>query len=1003
MRRFLWFALSASLGMLSATMSVGAADVDFDADVASIFVSHCLECHGDAEAKADLNFQRVGTAMRGGESGTAVVAGNSAQSLLWQRVNADEMPPKHPLSRQEKETLKKWLDAGAKWGTSPIDPFSTTTSTRAGRDWWALQPLRLVAVPAASVEPEANELDAFLNTKLAAAQLQHSPLASPRVQIRRLSFDLTGLPPSPEDVAAFVSDPSAAAYRKVVDRLLASSHYGERWGRHWLDVVRFGESDGFERNAPRKNAWHYRDWVINAFNNDLPYDEFARMQLFGDQLKGGTEGAAATGFWVAGVHNTTVGGSERMKQLARQDEIEEVLATVGQTFVGLTVNCARCHDHKFDPITQREFYQMASAISGLGYGERVETSEVDTVFLNVLTEKNDRLSAEVLEIEEVARTEILAARGRGQVDTPEPPAAFARWEFDQDFKDSVGGLHGTAVGNATIQKGALVVDGTSFVKTLPLTKAISEKTLEARIQLDDPEQRGGGAITIETPGGGVFDSVVYGEREQYRWMAGSNSFVRTESFSGLAEKFAVERPVQITLVYKADGTILGYRDGVAYGNPIRKAALQKYEAGNAEFIFGLRHQPSGGNRHLKARIHHAAFYDRALTSEEVAATAGDSANYIPEKQLVEWLTEEQRQRRESVLGQLEKGIKAIAAENAKANQNIYTLTAGKGATTNVLLRGDPDNLGDIVAPGAVAAVSGVSANFDLPADASEPDRRRKLMEWITDRENPLFARVMVNRIWHYHFGTGIVDSPNDFGFNGGRPSHPEMLDWLAVRFRESGYRIKDLHRLIVTSRAYRQSGYPEARWQSDAMNIDAENRLLWRMTPRRLEAESIRDSMLVVAGKLNSQMSGPSFEDVAIVSHKGTTYYEPIDVDGPQFFRRTVYRLNPRGQRSALLDSFDCPDPASAAPRRSVTTTPLQALSLLNNSFVIRMSGYFAERVASEVGDDVGKQVRRAWLLALCRLPTDDELQLSSELVAEHGLASLCRGLFNFSEFVVVE
>lgn len=994
--------------LLFAHNSAAAEDVDFDKSVAPVFVSHCLECHGGGNVEGGLNLSHVDLAMKGGESGKAFVPGDVEGSLIWQRVLADEMPPKHPLSNQEKGVLKAWLQSGAEWGTSPIDPFSTTTKARAGRDWWALQPLRQMQLPLNRLDPPGNEIDDFLLRSQLNSRLVSASPAGPRAQIRRLYFDLIGLPPAPEQVAAFESDPSDAAYREVVETLLRSEQYGERWARHWLDVVRYGESDGFERNAARKNAWHYRDWVIQALNNDLPYDEFVRMQLFGDQLKGGPEGAAATGFWVAGVHNTTVGGSARMKLLARQDEIEEVLATVGQTFLGLTVNCARCHDHKFDPITQREFYRMASAISGLGYGERLEKSAKDTATLQALEQTVSQLRDEVSEIDAVARRQILAARGRGDSSVPVLPKAVARWEFDDGFRDSVGGLHGTAVGNARIEDGALIVDGQSFVRTLPLHTDVAEKTLEATVQLDGREQRGGGAITIESLNGGVFDSIVYGERESQRWMAGSNGFLRTDSFSGAEEKSVVQRPVCITIVYKADGTIIGYRNGVAYGRSIRKAALQNFRAGEAEFIFGLRHQPSGGNRHLAGRIHHAAFYDRALSADEVAASVGDAKNYVAEKQLVASLTEERRQHRHYLKAEIEKAARKRKRLLAEANRKIYTLTAGQGETTNVLLRGDPDNVGDVVTPGAVASVSGAPADFGLPADAPEVDRRRKLMEWITHAENPLFARVMVNRVWHYHFGTGIVDTPNDFGFNGGRPSHPDLLEWLAGKFQADGYRIKNLHRLIVTSRTYRQAGYlpvdfRKSSSENDPRQVDAGNRLLSRMTPRRLEAEAIRDAILSVAGKLNTKVGGPAFEDVSIVSNNGTTYYEPLDVDGSQFFRRTVYRLNPRGERSALLDAFDCPDPASAAPRRSVTTTPLQALSLLNNAFVIRMSGYFAERVERDAGADLSAQVVRAWQLALSRDPSPEEQRLSRELVERHGLAALCRGLFNSSEFVVVE
>lgn len=267
---------------------------------------------------------------------------------------------------------------------------------------------------------------------------------------------------------------------------------------------------------------------------------------------------------------------------------------------------------------------------------------------------------------------------------------------------------------------------------------------------------------------------------------------------------------------------------------------------------------------------------------------------------------------------------------------------------------------------------------------------------------------MVNRVWHYHFGQGIVQTPNDFGFNGSRPSHPELLEWLAVRFRDGGFRIRDLHRWILNSRAWRRVAYVARDSQrlpdfQKGLAVDADNRWLWRREPQRLEAEAIRDSMLVVSGQLHAKMGGPGFQDVTIVQNNGTTYYEPQELDDVDVFRRTVYRFSPRGNRSALLDTFDCPDPASAAPKRSVTTTPLQALSLLNNAFVLRMSGYFANRVAREAGDDIQQQVRRAWQLAVARDPVPVEAQLSEALVRQHGLSALCRGLMNCSEFIVVD
>lgn len=984
--------------------SLHAQTIDFDQQIAPILVSHCLECHRGAEPEGGLNLTELALAQQGGDSGAAIVVGNAEHSSLWERVSSDEMPPKHPLSQVNKAMLKQWIDEGANWNRGSLDLFSITTDSRAGRDWWSLRPLENVSPPDVPLDWGRNEIDAFVSQRLHIEGLSPSPEADPRNLIRRLYFDLIGLPPTPDQVASFLADPSEASYQKILEELLNSRHYGERWGRHWLDVVRFGESDGFERNFQRDNAWHYRDWVIGSLNDDMPYNEFVRMQLIGDQRIGGTGGAAATGFWVAGVHNTTVGGSQRMKQLARQDEIEDVLATVGQTFVGLTFNCARCHDHKFDPITQMEYYQLASAISGLGFGERDVRVEVEQGKLKSLNEQIAEQRAKLSALDKAVRDQIIATRREDEAETLEPPAAIARWEFDSDLNDSVGGLHGKALGKARVEDGALILDGESFVETKSLPRGVVEKTLEAWIQLDNLEQRGGAAISIGSLDGMVFDAIVFGEQEPQRWMAGSNGFVRSDSFGGSEESDAANRPVHVAMVYQKDGTIIGYRDGVAYGRSIGKSDLQSFQGNATEILFGLRHKPPGGNRFLQCRIHRATLYDRALSPDEVAISAGNAAEYVSETQLTASLDEATRRHRVELKTRIAELQTARDKQAVKASQKMFTLTAGAGQTTNVLLRGDPDNVGAVVPPAATAAIDGLSADFGLAPDAAESERRRKLAEWVTDEKNPLFARVIVNRVWHYHFGAGIVDTPNDLGFNGGRPSHPELLEYLAWQFRHHGYRLKWFHRMIVSSSTYRQATHGRSETERrQASEKDAGNRLLWRANVRRLEAESLRDAMLKVAGKLNETAGGPSFKDVSVTLNNGTTYYEPIDVDGPEFFRRTVYRFNPRGGRSALLDTFDCPDPASTAPRRSVTTTPLQSLSLMNNQLVLRMSDYFAQRVRDEVGNDVSRQTTRAWQLAIAREPNDSERTLSERLVAQHGLSALCRGLFNVNEFVVLE
>ena len=997
-------AFFSALPHLVAAAAPPEAAIAFRHEVAPLLVARCLECHSGESAEGGLALDTPEGLAAGGDSGPAISGDGARGSLLWQRVDAEEMPPEHPLSAEEKAALARWIDAGATWQGGPLDLFAVSSDSRAGRDWWSLQPLEPPQPPA--VEAHASwargPIDAFLLRGLERAGLSPAPQADPRTLLRRLFFDLVGLPPSPEQIDAFAADPSDEAYLGFVDDLLASPAYGERWGRHWLDVVRFGESDGFERNFQREHAWPYRDWVIAALNSDMPYDEFVRRQLIGDQTVGGREGAAATGFWTAGVHNTVVGGSERMKKLARQDEIEEVLGTIGQTFVGLTFNCARCHDHKFDPVTQREYYQLASAISGLGHGERLIELPAEQEKLATLVATLGDLRGDLAALESAGRQRVLSARDAGDAPQPSPPAAMARWEFEDSLDDSIGSLHGTAVGNARLEDGALVLDGQSFVETAPIDRDLGEKTLEAWIQLGSLDQGGGAAVSVETLDGQLFDAIVFGEREPRRWMTGSNGFSRSDSFAGSDEVEAADRPVHLAIVYRADGTIECFRDGIPYGQPTQPGPLLTYEAGRSEVLFGLRHRPGGGNRFLSGRLLQAALYDRALDAEEVARAAASGSDHVSEGELVAALTASEQESRTRLKAAIVEAEAARAEQARQARLRVYTLTPSGGETVQLLARGDPALAGDVVAPGTTAAVSSLTADFGLPPDAAEAARRQQLAAWITSRDNPLFFRVIVNRIWHHHFGVGIVDSPSDFGFNGGRPSHPELLEFLASRFRDQGQSLKWLHREIVSSATYQQASHP-SETDPKAAGIDANNRLLWKGPVRRLEAESIRDSMLAVAGVLQPHAGGPGFKDVSITLNNGTTYYEPANVDSEACFYRTVYRFSPRGDRPALLESFDCPDPSSTAPKRSVTTTPLQSLSLLNNAFVLRLAELLADRVAADAGESLDAQVDHAWRRVIGRLPTADERALSLQLVARHGLPALCRGLFNTTEFVVID
>ena len=714
---------------------------DFRKQVAPIFVKNCLECHSSSNAEGGLDLAQKTLALKGGESGKAVEAGDPKNSLLWQMIEENSMPKdRPPLSDEEKQSVRDWLAAGAEWTVDVLDPFEYSDDKRGGYDWWSLQSVNRPEVPSAIASFQAtNAIDRFVQRRLKERGLQQAVPADARTLLRRVYFDLIGLPPTPEEVQAFIADSSADAYTRVVERLLASPHYGERWARHWLDVVRFGETQGYERNLVRENAWQYRDWVIRAFNDDLPYDDFVRYQIAGDVLKPDDfDAVMATGYHVCGTWDQVghLEGSQTMRVAARWDHIEDLVGTLGQGFLGLTINCARCHSHKFDPISHKDYYQVAAALAG------------------VTQEKDER----------------------------------------SGLKLKRGGS----------------------------------------IELDESE------------------------------------------FSGNAHVIIPKQPPVFHVLARGD---------------MRKPL------------------------------------------EEV----------VP------------------------RGLEALNR-------------------------------------------SGLSADFGLANDAPEDQRRLKLAEWIADAKNPLTRRVIVNRIWQYHFGRGIVDTPSDFGFNGGRPSHPELLDWLASELLEATckampdevlkpWSLKHLHRLIVHSHTYRQTSLVSDAKANDA---DADNRLLWRFSSRRLEGEAVRDASLFVAGALNPQVGGPSFRDMQFNMKANAEFTDPTGEFSDAVNRRTIYRLWARSGANPMLQSLDCPDPSVAAPQRSKTITPLQALSLLNNVTMEKCAQRMAERLISEAGDDIPKQIERAYWRALSRSATDEEVALSSKFIGEAGLSQFCLVLLNTNEFLTV-
>ena len=972
-------------------------DLEFDAKVAPILARRCLDCHSGPEPKGKLDLSMHARALVGGKSGPAILAGKLDESPLWERIDSDEMPPKSPLPAAEKAVLRDWIAAGAPWGTDPIDPYQVTTSRRAGRDWWSLQPVRRPQPPAVrNAGWVRTPIDAFVFQKLEASGLSPAPEAEKRPLIRRLSFDLTGLPPPPEQVEAFLSETSPDAYERLVDRYLASPEYGVRWGRWWLDLARYGESNGFEYDEFRPTAWRYRDWVVDALNRDRPYDEFARLQLAGDVLRpDDPEAVEATGFLVAGAYDT-VGHNQisvPMKAVVRSDELEDIIGTVAQTFLGLTINCARCHDHKFDPVRQVEYYQIASALSGVRHGER-DLSEVDPETIASRKEMQ-ALLARIAAIEGPARARISRQRKNALRPAPTP---WAAWDFDRGLDDRIGSLNVSLKGSATATSEGLRLDGkTGYAVSASLPRELKAKTIEVWVRLDNLEQRGGGAITIQTPDGNLFDAIVFGENEAGAWTAGSDFFRRTRGVGGEPEKQAMERAVHVAITYSGDGTIRVFRDGRPYGTPYKSSGPVTFPAAESQVVFGLRHAPAGGNRMLAGTIVRARVYDRALDLAEVAASAAACGDYVDPGAIAAALTPECRAERGRLMERVEKLRSSVAHQTRKA----YAVSPREAGTMRVQIRGNPNQPGDSVRAGGVAAIVAPGASFGLPPDAPEARRRERLASWISGPQNPLFARVIVNRLWQAHFGAGLVEMSSDLGFNGGTPSHPELLEWLASEMAAQGWSIKSMHRLIVTSAAYRQS----SRLDAKGLERDAGDRLLWRKAPTRIEAEMVRDAMLAVSGVLDSKLGGPSFRDQKVVQAIGTpaVLYRAVDPQSPGLNRRTLFRAWARGGRSALLDAFDCPDPSTAVPRRPVTTTPLQALSLMNNALVLYLADAFAARLLRDAGPDSGRQVERAYRLGLSRGPEPDERAWAGRVVERFGAATLARAIFNSNEFLYLD
>jgi hypothetical protein len=986
--------------------------VDYTKDIQPLLSERCYGCHGPDRQEKDLRWDVKSSALRGGASGPALIPGKSAESRVIRLVAGLEkglvMPKKGPrLTPLEIGLLRAWIDQGAAWPdelakTAPPDIWERT-------NWWSFRPARRPAVPKVA-NPQwsiRNPIDNFILTRLAESKLAPSPEAERRILIRRLSFDLTGLPPTPDEVDQFTADPAPDAYERLVDRLLASPRYGERWARHWLDLVHFGETHGYDKDKLRPNAWPYRDYVIRAFNENKPYPRFVQEQLAGDVLfPDEPEAVKALGFIAAGpwdfVGHAELPITKTDGLIARYNDRDDMVMTTISTFQSLTVHCARCHNHKFDPITQQDYYSLQAVFAGVDRANRPCDSDRE-VFRkrrallaekSLVTARRDELEQTKAKVSspELVRLDARLVELKDQLG-PDAP--------DGEKKSPSNGYHSNIESARDTEKWVQVdfsrpvtlkqirlvparptdfADTPGFGFPVRFKVEISDEAAFAHAELvadhtsADFTNPGDSPVAIELP-----DKAVRSIR-----VTATRLWERTKDYVfALAELQAFANGTNVA----REATVQAL-DSIESGRWARKNLVDGYSS-RARLSDAL---PTPAEEARRARLE----ADAKDLKEERARVFDSLLNPSLKSELAE---------AEKRLGELERELGGLpapemvyaAAHDFKAEG---TFVPAHGVRSVYLLaRGDVKRPGELMVPAALAAVLGPEWRCEPVDPNDEGARRAALARWITDPRNMLTRRSIVNRVWQYHFGKGLVETPNDFGHMGALPSHPELLDWLAFWFLDHGESLKQLHKLIVTSATYRQVSAGRA----EAAKIDGDNRYLWRMNRARLEAECIRDTMLFVSGRLDLRMGGPSDRQFFFKDDHSPVYdYTRFDVDSPEACRRSIYRHTVRSVPDPFMDCLDAADPSQLVARRYTTLTALQALATLNNPFVLRQCEHFAERLG-RCSSDLGIQIELACRWALARKPTTAEAREFGTYVQRHGMANFCRVLFNTTEFVFVD
>jgi len=857
---------------------------------------------------------------------------------------------------------------------------------------WALRPLVRPVVP----EGTGSAIDRFVDEALEARGLERSGPASGRALVRRATFDLTGLPPTPEAVAAFEADEGADAYGRLIDRLLASPRYGERWTRHWMDVAHFAETQGHDEDAIRPNAWPYRDYLVESFNADKPYARFVMEQVAGDVLYPGEPGATvATGFLAAGPWDGSsqmgIQDGTRDKKVAQYLDRDDMLTTVMLSFNSLTVHCARCHDHKFDPIPTADYYALQAVFAGVDRVDRPYDADPET------GRERARLAAELAALD--AEGGLPEARLREVEGDPayrkwiaESAEGGAVWQvLDPDAVEASGGATVAELDDHSLLYGGARPEKDTYIIRAPVTGMESVTAVRLEV-LADP------SLPQQGPGRQDNGNLHLSEFRVEGTDGKPVRIARAEA-DWNQDGWGIERAI--------DGvpeTAWGIFPNVGashtavfhFAEPIKPAI-------GGVLTFTLEQAHGGG--HLIGRPRLSA---SSATDPSLANPLPDAVLAILAVPAGDW-SEEQRR---AMAGHYLRRAHQRRLEALPAPSKVFSVASDFEALGNykpaavprpvhVLGRGNIDDPGEVAQPGALSCVSGLEARFELPENAGEGERRAALARWLAHRDNVLTWRSIVNRVWHYHFGRGLAATPNDFGEMGEAPTHPELLDWLAYEFRERGGSLKWLHREIVTSETYRQASTP--RGEGD--RIDKDNRWLWRMHRPRLDAESLRDAVLAISGKLDLTMGGPSARQ--FLESKGVHVtpnldYLGFDPDDPANYRRSIYRFVFRTVPDPLMQALDCPDASQWTPERSASFNALGALAMANSPFLVRQCEHLAARLEAECAT-LAEQIVRLYQLAFQRDPDAEERAQVSAYAERHGLANACRIILNSNEFVFLE